>query len=132
MVLIGVLVLGVLAAAGWGASRLPGGDQPGVTSTTPVTAASTPIGPTPQQVVRPLPVAAITASRTADGIRFTWTYDEPAAGDRFYVVRSDVENPKAVWPKESSITIVDDEACIEVTIYRANGQGGPAKRACYP
>ena len=88
------------------------------------------IGATPQEVVHPLPVATITWQRTPDGILFTWQYADPQPGDRFRVVRSDMDNPTVLEPTQPQITINDDHACIDVTIYRRNGQGGPAKRKC--
>ena len=128
---IAILVVGVV---GWGvssalAARTPSGAGHPSTAVAPgLTTGS----PTPQVIVEDLPVAAISTRRNGASVEFSWTYPSPRAGDRFYVVRTDVVDPAPVWRTDPNITIDATHACIEVTIYRADGRGGQARRACYP
>lgn len=126
--MIGVGAIAVLTLAGWIAGFLFTGTTP--TATPPSKPAA--VTPTPQEVIRPLAVATITAVAEGDGIRFTWTYDEPADGDFFRVQRTDVEDPVAERLDEPEFVVADDEACLQVTIFRRNGQGGPPQVKCFP
>ena len=125
--MIGVGAIAVLTLAGWIAGFLVTGNTPAPAPTT-----RPPATPTPQEVIRPLAVPTITAVAEGDGIRFTWTYDEPADGDFFRVQRTDVEDPQVERVDEPEFFVADDEACLQVTIFRRNGQGGPPEVKCYP
>jgi len=127
---IGIGVIVVLSLAGWLSSLLLTGGTPSATpSNRPSPAPTTPVA---QTVVRPQVLPTIDATQQADGIHFSWTYPDPADGDRFRVIRSDLVNPTPTTLTEPNIVINDPDPCIEVQIIRANGQIGPAQRGCFP
>ncbi len=80
-----------------------------------------------------VPVPVVEAVRDGDTVRFSWTYDDHAAGDYFKVRRTD-GTPGQVETIARAEFVVSApppaHPCIEVTLYRSNGQGspGPAKR----
>jgi hypothetical protein len=122
----GVGVIAALALAGWAAGFVLGGATPRTASPPP---AST---PAPQTVVRPPVNATVTSAREGDGIRFSWTYDNRQPGDWYRVERTDVEDSEPQDVFEPTIFIADDEACVEVLIFRATGTGGAVPVSCFP
>jgi hypothetical protein len=128
-VLVGIGVIAVLTLAGWLAGVLFTGATPTVSPSAGPNATPT---PTPQQVFRPLAAPKITAAKEAGGVRFSWTYDDPAPGDFFWVQRTDVEAPEHVRLTEPTYLVADSSPCLQVQVFRANGQGGPPQVKCFP
>jgi hypothetical protein len=130
-IMVGVGVVAVLTLVGWVAGFLLTGTTPSATPTDrPRPPTST---PTPQEVVRPLPVPVITAVAEGSGVRFSWTYNEPDERDFFLVQRTDIENPEPTQLTEPTYFVDDDDdPCLQVQVFRANGQGGPAQVKCFP
>jgi hypothetical protein len=127
---VGVGLIAMLTLVGWIAGFVLSGKAPRVTPSQP------PAGPTaaltPQTVFRPLPVPHLTVAAEAGGVRFSWTYNDPAPGDFFRVQRTDVNDPGHEDVTAPTYFVQDDYACLQVIIIRANGQGGPSQTLCGP
>ncbi len=125
----GLLVVAVLAVAGVALALHHGGAQ------TPRPVATQTQDALPADA-DPVPTPAVTATRTANAVQFSWVYDDPAAGDAFLVRRLDTTSGPAQRLTEARLSITAAAGvrpCIEVRVVRGDGRVSQTPgQACAP